>query len=88
MPVTSTGQRQSHRDTLLRIRHVNESDDLDVEIEGVYEDTEADPSTGSRKAQSLVTEIRWSVLRPDDRESRYSRGRWRCRYVRYLQIQR
>ncbi len=53
------GQRNGAK---LAIRHVNESDDLDVEIEGVYEDTEADPSTGSRKAQSLVEQDGASFL--------------------------
>ncbi|WP_082682172.1 ABC transporter substrate-binding protein [Haloferax profundi] len=47
----AVGQRNGAE---LAIKHVNENDDLDVEITGVYEDTEADPSTGRRKAQSVV----------------------------------
>jgi len=46
----------------LAIQHVNERDEFDVEIEGVEEDTEADPSTGRRKAQSLVEQDGASFL--------------------------
>ncbi|SEL35504.1 amino acid/amide ABC transporter substrate-binding protein, HAAT family [Haloferax larsenii] len=46
----------------LAIAHVNENDDIDVEITGVYEDTEADPSTGRRKAQSVVEQDGASYL--------------------------
>ncbi|WP_254533091.1 ABC transporter substrate-binding protein [Natrinema gelatinilyticum] len=36
------------------VKHVNESDEFDFEIDAVYEDTETDPSTGRRRAQRVV----------------------------------
>ncbi|WEL27867.1 ABC-type branched-chain amino acid transport system, periplasmic component (plasmid) [Haloferax volcanii] len=55
----AVGQRNGAE---LAIRHVNENADIDVEITGVYEDTEADPSTGRRKAQSVVEQDGASYL--------------------------
>ncbi|WP_318570518.1 ABC transporter substrate-binding protein [Salinigranum marinum] len=55
----AVGQRNGAE---LAIQHVNEDDDLDVEITGVYEDTEADPATGRRKAQSTVEQEGASYL--------------------------
>ena len=45
------GQRQGAK---LAVQHVNESDDFGFEMNAVYEDTEADPATGRRKAQKVV----------------------------------
>jgi branched-chain amino acid transport system substrate-binding protein len=53
------GQRNGAK---LAVQHVNENGDLDVEVEAVYEDTEADPSTGRRKAQSVVEQDGASYL--------------------------
>ena len=47
----AVGQRQGAE---LAVEYVNESDEFDFEIEASYDDTEADPSTGRRKAQKLV----------------------------------
>jgi len=55
----AVGQRNGAE---LAIQHVNEDDGLDVEITGVYEDTEADPATGRRKAQSTVEQEGASYL--------------------------
>jgi branched-chain amino acid transport system substrate-binding protein len=55
----AVGQRNGAE---LAIQHVNENDDLDVQITGVYEDTEADPATGRRKAQSVVEQDGASYL--------------------------
>ena len=38
----------------LAVRHINESDAYDFEMEIVHEDSKADPATGQRKAQKLV----------------------------------
>ena len=55
----AVGQRNGAE---LAIEHVNANDDLDVQITGVYEDTEADPATGRRKAQSVVEQEGASYL--------------------------
>lgn len=47
----AVGQRQGAE---LAVEYVNDSDEFDFEIEAAYDDTEADPSTGRRKAQKLV----------------------------------
>lgn len=45
------GQRRGAR---LAVQHINESDEFDFQIEAVYEDTEADASTGRQRAQKVV----------------------------------
>ncbi len=45
------GQRQGAR---LAIQHVNQSDEFDFQIDAVFDDTQADPATGRRKAQKVV----------------------------------
>ncbi|WP_210424899.1 ABC transporter substrate-binding protein [Halorussus halobius] len=56
-PMTGTygalaeGQRQGAE---LAIEHVNGSDEFDFQIEGVYEDTQADTATGRQLAQKVV----------------------------------
>jgi branched-chain amino acid transport system substrate-binding protein len=55
----AVGQRNGAE---LAIEHVNADDDLNVQITGVYEDTEADPATGRRKAQSVVEQEGASYL--------------------------
>ena len=45
------GQRRGAK---LAVQHVNESDEFDFQIEAVYEDTEADASTGRQRAQKVV----------------------------------
>jgi branched-chain amino acid transport system substrate-binding protein len=56
-PMTGTygalaqGQRQGAE---LAIEHVNGSDEFDFQIEGVYEDTQADAATGRQLAQKVV----------------------------------
>jgi branched-chain amino acid transport system substrate-binding protein len=47
----AVGQRQGSE---LAVAHVNDSDEFDFEIQASYDDTEADPSIGRRKAQKLV----------------------------------
>nr|WP_321112684.1 ABC transporter substrate-binding protein [Halorussus salinisoli] len=45
------GQRQGAK---LAVQHVNESDEFGFEMDAVYEDTEADASTGRQRAQKVV----------------------------------
>ena len=45
------GQRKGAQ---LAVQHVNDSDEFSFEIEAVYEDTEADASTGRQRAQKVV----------------------------------
>jgi branched-chain amino acid transport system substrate-binding protein len=45
------GQRKGGQ---LAVQHVNESDEFSFEIDAVYEDTEADASTGRQRAQKVV----------------------------------
>lgn len=53
------GQRAGAK---LAVQHVNESDEFDFEIEAVYDDTEATPATGRRKAQKVVDQNDVSYL--------------------------
>jgi branched-chain amino acid transport system substrate-binding protein len=45
------GQRNGAQ---LAVQHVNDSDEYDFQIEATYEDTEANPSVGRRRAQRVV----------------------------------
>ena len=53
------GQRQGAK---LAVRHVNQSDQYDFRIEAFYDDTEAAPATGRRKAQKVVDQNDVSYL--------------------------
>nr|WP_233752312.1 ABC transporter substrate-binding protein [Halorussus halophilus] len=53
------GQRAGAR---LAVEHVNNSDQYDFEIEAFYDDTEATPATGRRKAQKVVDQNDVSYL--------------------------
>jgi branched-chain amino acid transport system substrate-binding protein len=46
----------------LGIQHVNDSDEFDFEIEGVYDDTEASSSTGRQAAQQILQQEDASYL--------------------------
>jgi len=53
------GQRNGAK---LAVKHVNGSDKFDFQISASYDDTEADPATGRRKAQKLVQQDGASYL--------------------------